>query len=189
MRIKDCRYRVVCSRSEELLRFANLTTVLRSSRTLEPNTISDHPRLHPLFHIHLYRTTYISSYCFDFHDDSPRSSMYFKHEGGEYTSFFSLASSVLSDGIPRATRSCSLPRKVDFARHSSYSPLFNASLRVPGSLHGVCDSPRIRFICPYASNCFLPASKFAAAIFTDLHTRACLPIEACFLRGATRFIE
>lgn len=31
MRIKDCRYRVVCSRSEEILRFTNLTTVLRFS--------------------------------------------------------------------------------------------------------------------------------------------------------------
>lgn len=37
MRIKDCRYRVVCSRSEELLRFTNLTTVLRPSPTHPTN--------------------------------------------------------------------------------------------------------------------------------------------------------
>lgn len=37
MRIKDCRYRVVYSRSEELLRFTNLTTVLRP--TLQPPSL------------------------------------------------------------------------------------------------------------------------------------------------------
>lgn len=49
MRIKDCRYRVVCSRSEELLRFTNLTTVLRFSLIHQLPIFDDHSLSSSLF--------------------------------------------------------------------------------------------------------------------------------------------
>lgn len=83
MRIKDCRYRVVCSRSEEILRFTNLTTVLRFS-LIHQLPIFDDGSLPSSFVFLFFKLISIeprrATYFFDIYDNpvypSPVSSMY-----------------------------------------------------------------------------------------------------------------